>query len=923
MRLVSFFSGVAILAASLAVSFAAADAPAGVVRLEWNFDRPGDLQGWQPNGDLRQVGVTNGVLSATAVGDDPILELRPLIDLPASPWQCLELRLKASHEGKGEVFWTGTTQTKYGGFSGEKTTRFQAAGGGQWQTLRLFPFWHSEKKIIRLRLDLYAATSYEIDFIRIVELPHAAAPVPARFDFAAGAASWRPLGSALLAPTPAGLRVETPASGDFILAPPVRVDAEENSFVSLRLTATNGQWGRLFFATEQSAGLHSFRFPLVADGQEHVYNIDMLPAEQWKGRIIALGLRPVDAPGGQALLRSLSVAGEPQGPPQLEVRAFAVAEAAQRVGIVTRLSAMVLNTGGDPASNLVATVRVPAGARILSSPAPELLRRPVIGGGEVVLDWEVRADQPVRDKIRLELSAPHVRSVAASESVDFQPLPANRRSDYVPVPQPVRGPYDVGAYYFPGWKTASQWQPLQRFPERRAVLGTYCDGAPEIADWHIKWAVEHGITYFAYDWYWSKGARHLEHGLHDGFFQARYRNLLKFCLLWANHNPSGSHSFADSLEVTRYWITNYFNRPEYYRIDGKPVVVIFSPYNFRSDMGVEEVNRAFAAMRAECLRAGLPGLHLSACVGGAGQVKGQHYDSVTAYNWPGLGAGAGEKQAPYATMAEGYRRQWDQILEKDTAPLLLPISGGWDSRPWHGDSALVRHTRTPEVFKAHLRDAWQLLESRPAATNLLRSVLVEAWNEWGEGSYIEPHKEYGFGYLDAIRDVFVPGVPPAHTDLTPVDVGLTPCQVKPEAGFRSAWSFKEGLQGWDNTMQTTPPVVREGRLSVRTTGTDAAFFSPPMQAAAAQFSRVVIRLRLTGPAGGPAGDTAQLFWQTRRWPENEASSQRFAVKVDGQWHDYSVPVRENRRWQGIVTRLRLDPGNRPDIAVEMESLLLE
>ena len=87
-----------------------------------------------------------------------------------------------------------------------------------------------------------------------------------------------------------------------------------------------------------------------------------------------------------------------------------------------------------------------------------------------------------------------------------------------------------------------------------------------MADWHIKWAVEHGITFFVYDWYWSQGARQLEHALHDGYFKARYRHLLKFCLLWANHNPPRTSSHEDCLAVTRYWIENYFRRPEHLQV---------------------------------------------------------------------------------------------------------------------------------------------------------------------------------------------------------------------------------------------------------------------------------------------------------------------------------------------------------------------
>jgi hypothetical protein len=138
------------------------------------------------------------------------------------------------------------------------------------------------------------------------------------------------------------------------------------------------------------------------------------------------------------------------------------------------------------------------------------------------------------------------------------------RGDSAPTPRPVStGPYQVGAYYFPGWPTHEKWRVLDAFPERMPLLGYYAEGDPAVMDWQIKWAVEHGISFFAFDWYWDRGRRQLEHALHEGYLKARFRPYLKFCLLWANHNPPGSSSEADLLSLTDYWIAHYFRQPEY------------------------------------------------------------------------------------------------------------------------------------------------------------------------------------------------------------------------------------------------------------------------------------------------------------------------------------------------------------------------
>ena len=52
-------------------------------------------------------------------------------------------------------------------------------------------------------------------------------------------------------------------------------------------------------------------------------------------------------------------------------------------------------------------------------------------------------------------------------------------------------------------------------------------------------------------------------------------------------------------------------------------------------------------------------------------------------------------------------------------------------------------------------------------------LLLDHWNEWGEGHYLAPYREYSLGYLDAIRKV-VTDAAVAHRDLIPEDIGRGP-----------------------------------------------------------------------------------------------------------------------------------------------------
>lgn len=886
--------------------------------VEWRFDRAGDLEGWQPNGELADVFVTNGLLRCRAVGSDPIVELQPRLQIPVTPWQVVEIRLKADRDGIAELFWSGTDQGRYGGFAQEKTTRFPVNGDGAWHTYRLRPFWHAERQLMRLRFDVYDAARFELDSLRVIEPILSATTTNAEFDFSAGTAGWRGEDGASIRSATGALVVTLNERLGFVAAPPVDLDAGERTYVSVRKAANRGRHATLLFATAGQSGLHSFSFPIHADGREHTYNLDLLASPHWRDRVIALALRPSDDPTATTHLRWLKVAATPQGEAELEVSSLGMEEFPARAARPFTLAAVVENRGGVTVSNLSGTVRLPEGVQVLANLVTSISA--LAPGENTTLRWRIQAARPLGGEASVKISANNALVATSSSRLQFTAIPEVSQRDYVPQPKPVHGPFEVGVYYFPGWNTASRWQPIQRFPERRPVLGWYREGEPEIADWHIKWAVEHGITFFIYDWYWSRGGRQLEHALHDGYFNARYRSLLKFCLLWANHNAPGSHSLDDCLDVTRFWIANYFHRPEHLTVDGKPLMVIFAPQRLYEDLGAKTVPAVLDAMRAECVRAGLKGLYLVACVADAAQAReaaAAGFDGVTGYTWPHLGVPAGEFRAPFATLLEGYRRNWQHILDTSGIPLLPPVCGGWDSRPWHGENNFIRYDRTPELFRQHLRDARLLLESRPGEARLRKLLIIEAWNEWGEGAYIEPHREFGFGYLDAIREALT-GAGGEHSDVAPIDLGRAPLEVASVGASQTVWEFNESDHGWNGLMNVSALRRTNGALAFRTTAGDPALASPPLTVRAAEFRSVRFRLRLTAGEGKAATDHGQIYWSTEQIPESAATGANFDVLADGQWHEHEVDLAKNPRWRGRITRLRFDPCEQAGWQVELD-----
>lgn len=332
----------------------------------------------------------------------------------------------------------------------------------------------------------------------------------------------------------------------------------------------------------------------------------------------------------------------------------------------------------------------------------------------------------------------------------------------------VASAVDVGVYYFPGWQSkSSYWNDLKGlpgtrspnvpWPDRVPLLGYYAEEDIKVAEQHIEWASQYNVTFFAYDWYWDGKSTYLNHAI-DNFIKAPNNLKLKFSLLWANHSdvPKSLKEFDDMVD---YWLKHYLVNPRYYRINEKPVIFIFSNSQLETDAKKFGWSASTLLKRANDLArsSGLPGIFFVATTNARpsdaveDQLAVQGFSAYSGWNY--VAAKDKSQIADYQSMVDTYLDFYSAASgTKGTLPYIVPASPGWDSRPWQGTSAVVRNDSTPAKFQKMLIGAKQLIDSNK--TGVPNVVMIEAWNEFGEGAYIEPTKKWGFEYLKTIRDVF-------------------------------------------------------------------------------------------------------------------------------------------------------------------------
>lgn len=306
-----------------------------------------------------------------------------------------------------------------------------------------------------------------------------------------------------------------------------------------------------------------------------------------------------------------------------------------------------------------------------------------------------------------------------------------------------------------------------------------------------KLAQKYGVYGFCYYHYWFKnGKKLLEKPL-----EAMLQNpnvTIPYCLCWANENwtkkwdggnkeliAEQDYGTEEDWEKHLQYFLDFFRDPRYITCNGRPVLLIYRP----TEIPCVQQMLQYWDRRAKEL--GFPGVCFVVQNGSAYfnpkfemgqfsyQVKFEPFFADTLKgksNW-------GQKKKVFALLRKlhllefvhgrymkhkgsssqtsekkeqvvfDYDVIWENILKENTDKYLLEgACVDWDNTPRTNTGYRVAGA-TPEKFGHYYSE----LISKIRKHNEMPVVFVNAWNEWGEGAYLEPDEKYGYSYLEELK----------------------------------------------------------------------------------------------------------------------------------------------------------------------------
>lgn len=211
----------------------------------------------------------------------------------------------------------------------------------------------------------------------------------------------------------------------------------------------------------------------------------------------------------------------------------------------------------------------------------------------------------------------------------------------------------------------------------------------------------------------------------------------------------------DSWDEHFYWLLPFFRDERYYKIEDRPVFVFFNVDK------KEVIEKVAARWKYLAEKNGIKGLYL---ITGVGPFRNQHcLDAQFKYQPLGLWnkkkalarrIGKLIKKDGFTNFPNRftYTKAWKKILRQSKRYIKqsVYVSGivRYDDTPRRGEKSNIIYGDTPELFEKYFGKLYEM-----CCAAKMEFMFLTAWNEWGEGAYLEPDEDTEYKYLEAVGRV--------------------------------------------------------------------------------------------------------------------------------------------------------------------------
>lgn len=290
-------------------------------------------------------------------------------------------------------------------------------------------------------------------------------------------------------------------------------------------------------------------------------------------------------------------------------------------------------------------------------------------------------------------------------------------------------------------------------------IGYYTLDNVETIKKQVEMAKKHGIYGFCFYYYWFSGKRLMEKP-GDLFLEDKTIDF-PFCLCWANENWTrtwdgqetdilikqdyNKHDQSQFIKDAQ----KYLEDPRYIRIDGKPLIMIYNPY------GITNFEKMIKEWRKTAKNIGIGDICIWCKVNFADEEHKYTRIVDGEFDFPphGVGHEATKIYGLPSSKIFDYGKIVDDIehIYREYYPLkpfYHTCTMGWDNSARRQEEYTIYYNYSLEKYYKWLRVIIE--ETRKRNQEDKRFILINAWNEWAEGTYLEPDEKYGYANINTL-----------------------------------------------------------------------------------------------------------------------------------------------------------------------------